>query len=122
MVRKMATHAEPGKRRSQRTILLLVAAVFVAPVLLAIGLYSTVELWRPQATANHGELLTPARPIEGVALEDLSTGRSIDEGYLRGKWTLVYISEGECGPACQDSLYRTRQVRIALNKIGRAHV
>jgi cytochrome oxidase Cu insertion factor (SCO1/SenC/PrrC family) len=37
-------------------------------------------------------------------------------GFLRGKWTMLYVGDGTCDERCRKALYLTRQSRIALNK------
>ena len=36
--------------------------------------------------------------------------------YLQGLWTLVYVGDGTCDAACNQELYRMRQVRLAQNE------
>lgn len=110
------THEEriqiPAARRSRWKIVLL-AALFVVPVVLAYTLYFSG--WRPARTINHGELVQPARPLTDEALETLE-GRKIKLGDLRGKWLLVYFGGSECGQPCTDNLYNMQQVVLAQGK------
>jgi cytochrome oxidase Cu insertion factor (SCO1/SenC/PrrC family) len=48
-------------------------------------------------------------------METLS-GEQIDETFLRGKWTLVYLLQGACDKSCVEQLYNIRQVRLAQGK------
>jgi cytochrome oxidase Cu insertion factor (SCO1/SenC/PrrC family) len=105
--------ASSQRRRGLRT-LLLVVAIFVAPVMASWVLYLTRDHWG-LSMGNYGELIEPARPLTGLTLERLEGGSlSIDE--LRGKWVLVYIGSSNCASPCQESLYKMRQVRLALNE------
>jgi cytochrome oxidase Cu insertion factor (SCO1/SenC/PrrC family) len=112
----MGVTAEDKQVRRRRTTLVLVLVVFTLPLVVAWVLYATINYWHPQPTASHGDLVTPARPVEGLMLEEQGTGRTLDESYLRGKWTFVYIASADCGPVCEQALYYGRQVRIALHK------
>ncbi len=96
----------------QRLLLLLVVACFVLPLAAA---WLLIGHWRPESSAQHGELLNPARP---VALRfDLLDGKPADETALRGRWVLAYVgSAAECDARCRTGLYDMRQVRLALGK------
>jgi cytochrome oxidase Cu insertion factor (SCO1/SenC/PrrC family) len=95
----------PGRRR-----LLLLTALFLLPVLVAYGLY--YGGWRPTSTANHGELLQPARPVQDVTLT-LLTGASIRFSHWHGKWTLLTFSTAECLNPCERNLHNIRQIIAA---------
>lgn len=108
----MQTAISPLARN--RVLLVLIIALFVLPLAAA---WLLVGQWRPTGTTNHGELLNPAEPLVYLKLSR-PEGGEIDESYLRGHWTLIYvgsISEG-CDRRCRESLYDLRQVRLALGK------
>lgn len=100
---------------TSRQALVLLGLIFLAPTFVAWVMHnSTEEGWQPEGTTNRGNLVHPARPLQmpadmandGVALQD----------YLQGKWTLLYISNADCGETCRNNLYKMRQVRIAQNE------
>ncbi|MBS0366020.1 MAG: hypothetical protein JSR67_09380 [Proteobacteria bacterium] len=101
------TTADPRARaalraRNLRTLALL-AALFFLP--LAVSFYTYYQTdWRPARHVNHGVLIQPARPLPATAAVPLS-----------GKWSLVYISDGDCSAQCRNVLYVMRQTRLALN-------
>jgi cytochrome oxidase Cu insertion factor (SCO1/SenC/PrrC family) len=101
-------------RRGRRTLLLL-AALFFVPLALAFALYYGGSGWRPGGSTNRGDLLEPARPLPELALPTADGART-DPGFLRGKWSWVYVGDGRCDARCREALYLTRQSRIALNK------
>lgn len=84
--------------------MLIIAALFFLPLGLSFAMYYG-NLWRPSETSNHGVLIAPAVPLEGIP-SDLP---------LQGKWSLVYIGDGACDEACEDTLVFGRQVRLTLN-------
>ncbi len=90
-----------------------VAALFFLPLGLAFWLYYAGG-WRPAGATNHGELIVPARPLEAVpfTLPDGTTSARAD--LLRGKWTLLYIGDGQCAAECQRALWVARQTRQLL--------
>lgn len=101
-------------RRGRRQ-LLAVAAIFFVPLFIAFWLYFGADHWRPAGATNQGEIIDPARPLPAVSLEK-SDGTQTGEQFLRGKWSMLYIGSGACGPECRKALFLTRQSRIALNK------
>jgi cytochrome oxidase Cu insertion factor (SCO1/SenC/PrrC family) len=88
---------------SSRLKLLLIFAACAAPFVL--GTLAYVLDWAPGATANHGELITPPRPLAGAPLDT-----------LRGKWVLVAFDAAACDARCERKLYFMRQVRRAQGK------
>ena len=54
---------QDSRARGRRT-LLIVAAVFLLPVAVAFTLYYG-KLWRPANSSSKGELIDPARPLDG---------------------------------------------------------
>jgi hypothetical protein len=105
----------PAPRTRSRLSLLLLLGVFGAPVVLAWLAFYVFPDWRPAGTSNHGQLIAPLRPLPAFEFETLS-GDRIDETFLRGKWTLVYLAQGACAEPCVRQLYNLRQVRLAQGK------
>jgi cytochrome oxidase Cu insertion factor (SCO1/SenC/PrrC family) len=101
-------------RRGRRQFLLL-AALFFVPLALAFWLYYGPGGWRPERGTNMGELIDPPRPLPEVGLA-IAGGSPADIHFLSGKWTVIYIGDGNCDERCRRALYLTRQSRIALNK------
>ena len=103
-----------GDSRSRgRRQLLIVAAVFLLPVLGAFALYYG-QLWRPAGSSSKGELITPARPLEIAGLRH-ADGTPADASVFQDKWTLLYIGDGACDADCRTALVFARQSRLALN-------
>ncbi|MCM2312955.1 MAG: hypothetical protein NDI84_16300 [Steroidobacteraceae bacterium] len=101
-------------RRGRRQLLLL-AALFFVPLAVAFWMYYGPTGWRPAGDASKGDLIDPARPLAEIALAT-PDGTQTRPGFLRGKWSIVYIGDGLCDDRCRKALYLTRQSRIALNK------
>jgi hypothetical protein len=70
----MSNAPRPGRRT-----LLLLLALFIAPLVAAFALYYGIG-WRPASQSIHGELISPARPMPAGAQN------------LRGDWSLLYLS------------------------------
>ncbi|HEU4779428.1 MAG TPA: hypothetical protein VFS58_06050 [Steroidobacteraceae bacterium] len=103
---------QDSRARGRRT-LLIVAAVFLLPVVVAFTLYYG-KLWRPATSSSKGVLIEPARPLQVAGLRN-ANGTPADAGALQGKWTLLYIGDGRCDDACRTALVFGRQTRLALN-------
>jgi cytochrome oxidase Cu insertion factor (SCO1/SenC/PrrC family) len=103
----------PPSPRGRRT-LILVALLFLMPVVAATALY--VSGWRPEGKSlQHGELVQPARPVGDAELKGID-GAPYRLKALRGKWAFVYFSPLPCTEACRNSLYKMQQVRLAQGR------
>jgi hypothetical protein len=97
------TEQDPEKAvRRGRLKLLLLAAFFTLPVAASFLIW-WLDL-APGAAGNYGTLIKP-RPLEIAPL-----------AALKGRWVLVQIDGGACGPACERKLYLMRQVRRAQGR------
>lgn len=97
----------------QRLFLLFVIACFVMPLATA---WLLIGHWRPEGSAQHGELLNPARPLPDLRFDSVD-GHPLDGAGLRGRWVMAYVgSAAECDARCRTGLYDMRQVRLALGK------
>ncbi|HEY2416630.1 MAG TPA: hypothetical protein VGH84_01835, partial [Steroidobacteraceae bacterium] len=109
----MSTVIDPElHRRNFRTVIAL-GGLFALPLILAFWLYYGLH-WRPQGTTNHGELITPARPLADVPLPDAAG--TLRRGIFAGHWSLVYIGDGTCDADCHTTLFFMRQTRLSLGK------
>ena len=106
---------DPASRRRSRISLIFVLGMFAAPLAIAWLVLSIFPEWMPTGKANHGELVSPVRPLPAFQLQTLS-GESVDETFFRGKWTIVYLAQGGCDRPCVEQLYNIRQVRLAQGK------
>jgi cytochrome oxidase Cu insertion factor (SCO1/SenC/PrrC family) len=109
----MSTPGIGGPQRS-RLILLLLAAIFAAPVALSWYLFNFTQVGRDGGSASHGQLVTPPRPLPEAPLYDLAGRQEV--GVLRSRWSLLYLIAGSCERPCQDALDRLRQLRLALGR------
>lgn len=90
--------------------LILLAASFLVPAVIAWSLFFSG--WRPGDTTNHGTIVQPPQRLEGALLTE--TGAAEDPDVLRGKWTILIVSGGDCARTCEERLLETRQTRLAL--------
>jgi cytochrome oxidase Cu insertion factor (SCO1/SenC/PrrC family) len=107
--------SSPESVRRGRRQLLALAALFFVPLAVAFWMYYGPAGWRPSGDASKGDLIDPARPLAEISLPTMDGGATTP-GFLRGKWSMVYVGEGGCDERCRAALYLMRQSRIALNK------
>jgi hypothetical protein len=98
----------PKKGRLQ---LLLIAAVFLGPLLIAALLYFQGSPLQPAGRTNHGALLEPHMSLR-VELSGLGVG----EHYDGTSWLLLYSNPDPCNDGCRNALYTLRQSRLMLGK------
>jgi cytochrome oxidase Cu insertion factor (SCO1/SenC/PrrC family) len=116
---KIYSGAGPDYRRQRgfvnsRQALVLLALLFLMPVLVAYLMHMRVEHgWRPSSTTNKGTLIQPPRKLTLPAGLVSPTGKPVSPDFLGGKWTLVYIDDAACGEACRNKLNQMHQVRLA---------
>ena len=104
--------SEPAPR--SRAQIWILVGVFFVPLALAFLLYYGGGGWRPPGSTNHGELISPPRPLPGVELPSLA-GSALAADTWHGKWTLLYVGDGRCDGRCRAALVLMRQTRLALN-------
>ncbi len=111
----MSPDSSAARGAGRRTLVLL-AALFLLPLMLAFYAYYGSD-WRPARRLSHGVLVTPARPLPPVLLTRLLPGAGAGAQIalpLRERWSLVYIGGGDCDTACRQALHVMRQTRLAL--------
>ena len=103
---------EPSPGRG-RTTLLMVIAIFAAPVLLAWFFTNGAISWLPHARVNYGTLVTPLINLSAIPFQD-EAGKSSRLIQRYGEWTFAMVSGPDCPAECQDALDRMHRVRTAL--------
>lgn len=99
-----------GTDARTRRMIMLIAAIAVAPIVLA---YVAYYYWPRMARTNYGELL-PAQMLPHI-IGTTPEGATFDSAGLRGKWVVLFAAPGECDPACRQALYASRQARTIQN-------
>jgi cytochrome oxidase Cu insertion factor (SCO1/SenC/PrrC family) len=91
--------------------LILLAAVFVVPVLAAYIIHINPQ-WIPKSTKNYGILYKPTVRLSNFTLQT-QDNKPYTLDMLRGKWSLVYIGSGSCHKICEETLIKARDGRWA---------
>ncbi len=100
-----------NKSRWQAILIFLIPAASMGMAWL---MYFT-GAWIPSDRTNKGALLLP--PVTFQGLEFKAIGKTFSFDTLEGKWSVIVFGDPGCeSSACQQSLYKTRQVHIALGK------
>ncbi len=102
--------SEQSNNPRGRGQLLLLAAVFFGPLIVAAWLYYGGQSMQPEGRANAGALLEPITHIPDV----LPESALLDES--DGHWLLVYNNRDACDEGCRDALYTIRQSRLMLGR------
>jgi hypothetical protein len=118
----------PSQRRRARLVLILIAGIPLSMMLGATALWWAVERGHVDVlgsvgTANHGELIDPPRSLSNVVFQHEGVAETLWRD-LPAKWRLLVVQRGEnCDAICQQQLYQTRQIHLALgkdfNRVGR---
>lgn len=99
-----------GTPTRTRRLIILVAAIAVAPVLLAYVAYYGLPR---ESRVNYGTLLE-TRPLAEIRGTDVE-GNAFATTNLRGRWLILFASPGACKDVCEDALYASRQARTMQN-------
>jgi cytochrome oxidase Cu insertion factor (SCO1/SenC/PrrC family) len=99
-------------RIGARARLALLASLFLVPIA---GSLVVAVYFRPEPTANYGELLLPPAAITAQRFAR-APGGEFAFAELRGRWVLVSSDAGACATACVEKLAAMRQVRLALGR------
>lgn len=101
--------------RRSRVQLVLIFLLFLLPPVSAWVAWKYLGEQGVEVTTNAGTLIAPPRPlkIEGLHRAD---GTVLAEGDFRGRWTYVVFASANCDERCEQQLYLTRQIRLAMSK------
>ena len=124
----MATLTPSTQQRRARTVLLLIAGIPLSMMLAATTLWwavdsGHVDVLGSVGTANHGALITPPRSLSETRFQHEGVAETLWQD-LPAKWRFMVVQRGDdCGNICQQQLYQTRQIHLALgkefNRVGR---
>ena len=112
---------EESRRNNNRLVLLMIAGIPLTMILMASWLWYFVvrgdlDLVGVLGTANRGTLVQPPRQLDDFELSE-QTGVPIKYADLERRWTmLVPQAAGACDQACEQRLYLTRQIHVAMGK------
>ncbi len=104
--------SEEHNNKNKLTLILVIVA-FLSPVVLSWVVLNYTDIGEKRGTSNHGDLITPVRPIENLAMIDpINPDR---KETLHGKWSMVFVA-ATCEEVCMENVYRMRQIHIMMDK------
>lgn len=106
----MDVAAPPGRTRS-RLYLLLILAIFLAPLVAALVLY--YRNWQPTHTKNNGELLKPVRDLRNVRFTR-ADGSAFHWNHEDHVWRLLVTPPANCGSHCDRLEDTLRRIWVGL--------
>lgn len=95
--------------------LLLLFALFFAPMLIAVVLHSEWVDWQPSPDRSHGQLLDPVVALQPFSLST-ALGQPVERQDLVGRWHVAYLRAGPCEADCLERLQLMRQIRVAQDR------
>lgn len=111
-MRIQVTETASPKGKSYRWVPIVLFATAGLPVLLASIMYFTGSMV-PQGRSNKGTLVVPPLMVQKMELRLQQPG----EGDVEGRWELMVFGRDNCASqSCQEILYKTHQVNVALGR------
>lgn len=104
---------------SPRITLLVIAAMFLLPLLLAWFMYSGTIEYNPAATRNLGNLVKPPVPLDWTDTRLISGDgepAGLASAALEEHWVIVYPVETDCAQDCLDEIIALRQIHRASGR------
>jgi hypothetical protein len=99
-------------RPRKQLALILIVLLFAAPFVTAYVLNKAG--WRPPATRNYGELVTPPQDL-GAAKFILADGKPLQWKDAQWSWTIFAIPGPDCATQCIAAIDELRRVRLTMN-------
>jgi len=93
----------------------LVLVVFASTLLFRAAVTGKIDLPAVLGTKNNGVLITPPQPIADLPLQD-SNGEPFNYASQEKLWSIIVPAAAHCDDQCEQTLYLTRQIHIALGK------
>lgn len=98
-----------------RILILGIFAMSIIPVMIAWLLFLNPD-WLGDKT-NIGQLIIPPVPTERNDLLGIDSFSKANMKELPGHWVMInVIPKQKCAENCQEALYKTKQLRLMLNK------
>ncbi len=104
------------QQRKNRQLIIGIFAMSIIPFGIAWFLAKNPELLTPAVT-NHGHLITPIITTERTNFQGFDTFSQDNLKELDAHWLIVnVIPKTDCAETCLDAIYKSRQLRLMLNK------
>ncbi len=107
------THPAHSRWRSQ-TLVVVIALISIIPFGLAWYYAQHPELI--EKTSNYGALIPPGQQLDPAQLVAESTDAAATLEQVKGRWLLLQAVPGSCAEECAETLHKTHQGWLMLNK------
>ncbi|MFM2006286.1 MAG: hypothetical protein RLZZ09_1941 [Pseudomonadota bacterium] len=107
------THASKPIWQS-RALVMVIALTAVVPFALAWYYANHPELI--DRTSNYGSLILPTRQLSHDQLMAAPLGPVNEMAQIKGRWLLLQVAPGLCATVCVETLHKTHQGWLMLNK------
>lgn len=107
----------PRNNRRVPAIILgsLIVVMLISTLLFRAAVNGDINLPELLGTKNNGALIQPPRAIADLPLVD-ADGAAFDFSQQPKQWTLLLTVPAHCDQQCEQNLYITRQIHVALGK------
>lgn len=95
--------------------LILLFALFLAPIAVAVLLNSEWIEWEPAPERSHGQLIDPVVPLPDFELTG-ADGAPLLRSQFDERWILMQVEPGGCDSECEQRAYLMRQIRASQNR------
>ena len=103
-------------RVSPRLALVIIAGIFLLPLVAAWLMYSGAVNFQPATTRNLGNLVQPPVPVELADVAVASGTSAVGMEELEDHWVVMHIVPGDCDAACNDAVTALRQIHRAAGR------
>ncbi len=117
----MSIDLSKAKRNSRVPALILgslALVILISTLLFRAATTGKIDLPNVLGTKNNGTLITPPQPLADLPLQ-IAGGNTFQLDALPKQWNLLIPVARHCDEQCQQTLYTTRQLHIALGKNAR---
>lgn len=101
---------------SPRVALVVIASIFILPLVLAWLMFSGVIDFKLASTRNLGLLVEPPLPLSWNDLDEPGTGRDSPADTFAGHWLVLHAVPGTCDASCIEAIVGLRQVHRAAGR------
>lgn len=97
-----------------RALIILIALMSIIPFGLAWYYAKNPQLITKRS--NYGSLILPPIPLDYGELVAHPVGGSEPLSEIKGRWVMLHMISDQCGDRCAETLHKTKQIRLMLNK------
>jgi hypothetical protein len=97
-----------------RALIILIALMSIIPFGLAWYYAKNPQLITKRS--NYGSLILPPIPLDYGELVAHPVGGGEPLSEIKGRWVMLHMISDQCGDRCAETLHKTKQIRLMLNK------